>query len=136
MPSRGNEWGVSYARILFLERILKAHGNVVGVVRTSDILFHVARSSQSDTLKILCCDEYVFGEVLVCRALDEFSGVNILFVGGNWNGYTTQAKECCCSMSIGLYNASEINGALWKDDFWNYVTKDRDGSPRYYYKSA
>jgi hypothetical protein len=85
---------------------------------------------------VLCLDEYSFGITALNRALLEFPMVNIISVGGNWNGYTPEAKEACLDKDLGLYNSAEINGGLWRDDYWNYVRKDKDGNPVYQYKSA
>lgn len=136
MSNGSNDWGVTFGRISFLEGILKGHGNVLDVNRDQDILFTVTCKNPSDVLRVLCCDEYAMGTTLVDRALAEFGSLNIIFVGGSWHGYTRQAKKQCSDAEIGLYNATEIAGGLWRSDYWAYNRKDEDGNPVFAYKSA
>lgn len=126
MTNGSNEWDVSFGRIGFLDRILRSHGNVSDVSREKDILFTVHRKKQSDVLKVLCCDEYAFGVTLLNRALGEFGSLSVIYVGGAWYGYTKQAKEECIALKIGLYNAQEMPGGMWRDDYWAYNRKDED----------
>ena len=125
-----NEFGVSYSRIAWLERALILHGNVLFSNRDQDIIFHVKRERGPD-LQIACLDEYACGIGRVYEALAAFPGTNFIYVGGNWNGYTTEAKNYCLENRIGLYNSSEITGAIHRDDHWSYHRKDRDGDPVY-----
>lgn len=136
MTNGSNAWGVSFSRIVFFETILRTHKNIERFIRSSDILFNVRRFRQQDSLLVLCCDEYVKSLVSVYRALDEFGKIDIIYVGGNWNAYTKQAKDYCLDQKIGLYNAVEINGALFLDEYWDYCTKNSNGDPEYFYKSA
>jgi hypothetical protein len=135
MCNGSNEWDVGYSRITFLERVLYDHENVISFNRTRDILFEVERK-QGDSLWILCLDEYTFGLSAFNRVVSEFPNVNMISVGGNWNGYTPEAKIHSLNRKIGLYNSAEINGGLWRDDYWNYAKKDEDGNPVYEFKSA
>lgn len=130
-----NSWGVSYSRIDWLEQAIKNHGNVISVSRHDDIIIEVERSSGSN-LTVICLDEYALGEAGVRRVFQEFPTVNFISVGGNWNGYTPEAKELCLSRNIGLYNASELTGGIWNDDFWKYHGRDEKGNPIYPYKRA
>jgi hypothetical protein len=94
----------------------------------------VKRTQQRDSLRILCCDEYAFGVTFLTRAIGEFGPLNIIFVGGAWHGYTREAKEECADRKIGLYNAQELNGALWKNKYWSYNRKGEEGNPIFAYK--
>lgn len=133
MTNGGNSWGVSYSRIVWLEDAVKNHDNVVSVSRHDDIILEVKRR-RGCALVIICLDEYALGESGVRRVMQEFPAVNFISVGGNWNGYVHEAKELCLSRKIGLFNSSELSGALFKDDFWAYHKKDQEGSPSYPYK--
>lgn len=136
MSNGSNEWGVQFSRISFLEKIISTHGNVLNYSRYHDILFHVERDKPKDQLNIVCVDEYACGLMIVRRAQEEFEKVDIIFVGGNWNGYTREAKEYCLEQKIGIYNASELAGGLWRNDYWAYAQKDEKGNKVYYYKNA
>jgi hypothetical protein len=76
------------------------------------------------------------GATLVNRAMAEFAAPDIIFVGGAWHGYTKPAKDQCLAQKIGLYNAAELAGGLWRDDYWAYNRKDEDGNPVFAYKTA
>ncbi len=134
MTNGSNEWGVS--SISWFERFLQTHKNIEKIERHDDIIFEVDRKAQKDHLKMLCCNEYTMGLTLVQRGLHEFGGVNIFYIGGGWCGYTPQAKEFCLSQKIGLFVTNEMSGALWKDDYWNYYQRDKEGNPSYFYRTG
>ncbi|MFZ3053728.1 MAG: hypothetical protein WA099_09995 [Sulfuricurvum sp.] len=135
MSNGENSWGVSFSRIAWLENSIEQHGNVSSIIRHDDIVIEVDRNDGSH-ITVLCLDEYAMGEAAVLRAFKEFSEVNFISVGGNWNGYTPEAKELCLSRKVGLYNASELTGALWNDEFWKFHYKDDEGNPSYPYKQT
>lgn len=121
---------------MFLDRVLRSHANVFSISRSDDIVFTVTRKNPHDTVRILCADEYAFSLGAVQRAALEFGEINIIFVGGVWNGYTPEAKEYCLESRIGIYNAKELPGGLWRKDYWAYHQKDEDGNIVYQYRTA
>lgn len=133
MKNGTNSWNVSYSRISWLEDAVKSHPNVTNLSRHDDIIMEIERKNGC-TITLICLDEYCLGEAGVRRVIQEFPLINFISVGGNWNGYTPEAKELCLSKQIGLYNSSELTGAIFRDDFWNYHKKDQDGNPEYPYK--
>lgn len=133
MSNGSNSWGVAYSRIAWLEDAVKSHDNVIRYSRHDDIVMEFDRKDGS-SITLICLDEYTLGEAAVYRILNEFPTVNYISVGGNWNGYTIEAKQLCLSKNIGLFNSGELTGALWKNDFWRYHKKDKDGNPSYPYK--
>jgi hypothetical protein len=135
MNNGSNDWDVSFSRITWLNGALKNHPNVLSVSRHDDIVFEIQRKS-GPPITLLCLDEYTLGVSAAERVFEEFPKVNLIYVGGNWNKYTRDAKELCSSRAIGLYNASELNGALSKDDFSTYVRRDKDGTPIFEERSA
>ena len=135
MTNGSNSWGVSYSRIAWLGNAINIHENVINITRHDDIIIEVQRRSGSG-ITVICLDEYALGESGVLRVFQEFPAVNFISVGGNWNGYTPEAKELCLSRQIGLYNSNELTGAIWKDDFWAYHQRDDKGNPMYPYRSA
>ena len=136
MSNGSNDWNVPFSHISWLDRLLNNHNNVISVERTDDILFHIERKAQNDTLKVLCLREYTMGLTLVQRAQEEFGDIDIIYIGGGWNGYTPEAKEYSIDAEIGLYVSNEMSGALWSDTFWNYHQKDKDGNPILFSRSA
>lgn len=135
MNNGSNKWGVSFSRIAWLESVIGNHDNVTDTVRHDDIIIKVKRNSGPE-LTVICLDQYAFGVSAAERVFQEFPEVNFISVGGNWNGYTPEAKELCKIRNIGVYNSSELTGAIWKDEFWTYHQRDKDGNPVYHYKSA
>lgn len=133
MSNGTNSWGVSYSRIAWLESAIQSHENVKGYSRHDDIIMEIERID-GPSITLICLDEYTLGEATVHRVLQEFPTVNYISVGGNWNGYTVEAKKLCLSKKIGLFNSSELTGALWKNEFWKYHKQDKDGNPIHQYK--
>lgn len=124
-----NTWDVSYSHIAWFERLLTTHPNVSACFRHDDIVFEVDRERQRDHLTIVCCNEYTMSLTMVHRALHEFGPLSLIYIGGGWCSYTGEAKEFCLESKIGLYVTDEMSGALWRNDFWSYVKKDKDGNP-------
>ncbi len=136
MTNGANDWGVSFSKITWVERLLRTHENVAELDRQRDIYFTVKRKAQNDSLAVLACDEYAAGMEVVLRALSEFGKIDIIHVGGGWCGYTKEAKDYCIENRIGIYVTDEMSGALWKREYWAYHKRDKDGNPFFYYKSA
>lgn len=130
MSNGTNDFGVTYPQILFMERILGGHANVTSFDRSNDIQFDIERARGGEC-QLICINEYTCGLIHVLSVLSKFPEVNIIYVGGNWNSYTLEAKEYCLEARLGLYNSAEINGALHRTDFWNYHRKDKKGNPEY-----
>lgn len=119
-----NNWGVPYCDITFFQRILDVHKNIYKSSRHDDIVFEVNRIKQDDHLRIFCCRQYSMSDTLVQKALADFGALDIIYVGGAWNAGTSVAGAYCKEQRIGIYNSTEINGALWKDEYWNYQKPD------------
>lgn len=129
MRNGSNDWGVPFSHIAWFERLVNTHDNVASFTRTNDILFEVKRIEQNDSLRILCLREYTMGKTMVQRAQEEFEHLDIIYIGGGWNACTTEAKDYCKGANIGIYVSEEMTGALWRNDYWNYFKRDRDGNP-------
>jgi hypothetical protein len=123
-----NDFGVSFGRIMFLQKILESHANVDLLERHDDIIFDIQRLKQDENLSVVCVEAYAASLELVMRVLEAFPKTNIIFVGGKWNGYTQEAYEFCSERRIGIYNAGELAGALHKDRFWTYEKLDENGN--------
>lgn len=135
MSNGSNSFGVTLPQIRWISQVLSNHPNVSKVVRTNDIQFDVTRLRGSD-LRLVCLNEYTCGIARVYEVLEVFPGTNIIYVGGNWNGYTREAKDFCLATNLGLYNSGEINGALHRNEFWSYCRKDERGNPVYPTKAS
>lgn len=124
MSNGSNDFGVTFAQISWLSRLLRAHENVANVTRCNDIQFDLGRR-HGPPVRLVCLDEYTCGLARVLEVQEAFPGVNLVYVGGAWNHYTGAAKEHCVGSEIGLFNTTEMTGALHRDDFWNYVKRDK-----------
>lgn len=131
-----NKYGVSYSIIVWFENALRGHKNVESFIRRNDVVFEVKRKKQKDTVVVFCADEYGCGLDFVVRVLSDFPECQCIYVGGNWNGYTADAKAWCVDSHVSLIVSGEIAGALWKDDIWTFTDVDDEGNPVHIRKSA
>ena len=129
-----NEWGVSYSIIKFFEHVLLGHDKVNTFERRDDIHF-IIEHSNGTTLHVLLVDEYSLGLAAVLRARAEFPEIDYVVTGGNWNGYTPEAKEYGWKNELGIFNISEFLGALNWTNPKEYYRKDDEGNPVYSYKN-
>jgi len=129
-----NSWGVSYSIISFFGRALEGHDKVRSFERRNDIHF-VIEHAKGRTLNVLLLDEYCLGLATVLRAKADFPDVDYVVTGGNWNGYTPEAKEYGRKNGIGIFNTGEFFGALNWSHPKRYYRKDRNGKPIYAYKN-
>lgn len=113
-----NAYGVTFGRIMFLQKIIEGHNNVESFERHHDLAFDVTRVQQRDTLQIICVDEYVLSDAMARQIWSDFPTVNMIFVGGKWNRTSTPAGAFCKSKQIAVCNAGTINAALLKTRYW------------------
>jgi hypothetical protein len=122
--SQRNSWNVSYATIKFFERALNGHEKVIAFERLDDIRFVIQHAS-GKSLDVLVVNEYGLGLAAVLRAKAEFPSIDYVVTGGNWNGYTWEAREYGLKNKIGIFKAGEFFGALNMDDPKTYTVKKR-----------
>jgi len=113
-----NAYGVSFGRIMFLQKIIEGHDNVRSFERHSDLAFSVKRSAQSDTLEIVCVDEYTLSEAKAMEIIRDFPKLSVIFVGGKWNKPSREAEKYCRAKRVGVSNAGDINATLLKTKYW------------------
>ena len=135
MTNGSNSYGVTLPQITFISRLIGTHRNIGKVERTRDIQFDFV-TLLGVKARLICVNEYTCGLAKILEVLEDFPGTSIIYVGGAWNSYTMQAKEYCIRARIGLFNANEINGALYCDDYWTYSQKDEEGNPIYPTKAS
>lgn len=130
-----NNWGVPYSVITFFERALRGHDMVISFDRTNDIYFTI-KDIHGRTLQVLLINDYSIGIAAILRARSEFPDLEYIVTGGNWNGYTAEAKEYGQNNSIGIFNIGEFLGSLNWTDPKRYFKKDDDGNPLYSFKNS
>jgi len=128
-----NDWDVPYSVIQFFARALDGHDKVASYKRTEDIYFTITHAD-GRKLTVLLVNEYSLGLATVLRAKAEFPDVEYIVTGGNWNGYTPEAKDYGWKNSIGIFNIGEFFGALNWTNPKKYYQKDKDGNPIYSYQ--
>lgn len=126
-----SNWGVSFARISWLYGVLSSHQNIATLARHDEVVFELTRRRPADRLRLLYYDLPSMGLDGVLRARAAFAPLHILFIGPSRNRYTEEAKRYCLDAHIGLYNSTEINGALWRDEYWAFHNVDSAGAPVY-----
>jgi hypothetical protein len=77
MSNGSNDFGVSYAQISFVDRMLAAHPNLVEVTRSNDIQFDIVRE-RVEPIRLVCLNEYACGLARVFEAQAVFPGVNLI----------------------------------------------------------
>lgn len=130
MTNGSNPYGISFADISWLDRLLNGHANVLAATRHDDILWDIERQ-HGVAIQVICLNEYACGVARVLEVLEVFPDVNLIYVGGVWNCYTTEAKDYCIANHVGVFNTREMAGALHKDEFWTYARRDKEGNPVY-----
>lgn len=128
-----NDWNVPYSVIQFFAGALDGHDKVASYIRTKDICFTITHVNGSK-LNVLLVNEYSLGLAAVLQAKAEFPDVEYIVTGGNWNGYTPEAKEYGWRNAIGIFNVGEFFGALNWTNPKRYYRKDNDGNPIYSYQ--
>lgn len=128
-----NNWDVSYSTIDFFDRALSSNKNVFDYIRTNDILYTIKKTNMS-VLKVVLCDQYTLGLADIHKMVQEFGEVDCIVTGGEWNGYSPEAKAFGLENKKGVFVPSEFFGSLNIDDYWNYCKRDKDGKPMYKFK--
>ncbi len=130
-----NDWDVPFSVISFFSSALSGHNMVASYDRTKDIFFTVTLTNEN-IINVLLVNEYVLGLAAVLRARHEFPDAEYIVTGGNWNGYTPEAKRYGVEHSLGIFNVGEFFGALHWTNPKEYYKKDNNGKPVYSYKHA
>ncbi len=129
MANGSNDFGVTFAQISWISRWPKTHENVVSSWRSNDIQFDIRRKHGRPIWYDMSRRIHLWYEDF--GGSGGFPDMNLIYVGGNWNSYTMEAKEYCLEAKLGLFNTSELAGAFYRDDFGAYHKKDKDGNPVY-----
>jgi len=127
---------MSYSIVAYIERLLATHERVQSFTRRDELFFEIRRKDNLSRMNVVLVNLYVVGLADVYRIQAEFPGVDCIVTGGNWNGYTKEAKDYAVASKLGLFVTGEFAGALWWTIPHKYVKKDDDGNPTYHYKSA
>lgn len=114
----GNTYNVTFGRIMFLQKIIAGHENVVEFDRHDDLAFDISRVVQRDKIQVICVDEYALSEAMARQIIADFPSAGIIFVGGKWNSATGDARAYCRAKKVAICNAHDINAKISKTDYW------------------
>jgi hypothetical protein len=129
-------FAVPFSTTSFVIRVLQSHKKVSDFKRTRDVVFDIIRVPALSEVRAVLTDIYTIGLAQLLDAIKKVPGVNCVISGGDWSGYTVEAKDYALQNQIGLFTTSEFFGALWWKTFHDYHKKDEEGYPIYHYKSA
>ena len=134
--SKEAPFAVPFSTTSFATKVLQSHKQVSSFERSRDVVFDITRVAPLSEIRAVLTDIYTIGVAQLLDAIDKVPGVNCVISGGDWTGYTVEAKDYALKNQIGLFTMSEFFGALWWKDFHDYHKKDEEGHPIYQYKSA
>ncbi len=115
----------------WFKKALTGHSEIVSFEVTDHHLFRIRRKRIPEEVNVVLVDIYTVGLADVFKALEEFPDATCLVTNGNWNAYTSEAKEYGLQNGFGVFNAVEFLGALHWDEIHKYYKKDDKGHPTY-----
>jgi hypothetical protein len=92
---------VPFSTTSFVMGVLKSHKKVVDFRRTRDVVFDISRVPPLSDVRAVLTDIYTIGLAHLLDAIKRVPGINCVVTGGDWNGYTVQAKEYAFKMRSG-----------------------------------
>jgi len=114
-------WASHYGHYDFFENQLNGHGRVASLTAQGDGIYELIRMS-GDTLRVFICECYAFGVAEYMETVDRLGRVDAVIINSAWCGYTSDAKRQCRDSEVGLFKIGEFMGALYRDDYWRYLT--------------
>ena len=127
-------FAVPFSTTSFVIGVLKSHKKVIDFQRPRDVVFDISRVPPLSDVRAVLTDIYTIRLAQLLDAIKRVPGVNCVITGGDWNGYTAEAKEYARQNQIGLFTLSEFVGALWWTELHKYHKKDEKGRPIYHCK--
>jgi len=127
---------VPFSTTSFVMGVLGSHKKVISFERSRDVVFDILRVPPLSEVRAVLTDIYTIGLADLLDAIEKVPGVSCVIAGGDWNGYSVEAKDYALQNKIGLFTISEFFAALWWKNLHEYHKKDDKGRPIYHYKSA
>lgn len=87
-------------------------------------------------IRAILVNRYTFSIADYFSLVDEFAEFDSIILGGNWNGYTEDAKEQALKDRRGLFVCGEFVGSLNIPAHFEYVQKDDKGKPVHFKKTG
>jgi hypothetical protein len=113
--------------IAWFESSITTHKRVLSCDRQDEYVYRIARHD-GDDIVVYLTNIYTVAIADVTEILSEHPEVNCILTISAWNGYTQRARAYAADQKVGLFIPSEFWGALWMEDFWAYVKRDKDGN--------
>ena len=118
-----NEWGVRWASIGFLEKVLRNHSAVVNFSCENEIQFQIERLLM-EPLNVVMLEDYLLGEAKVHAVIDEFDDVDAVVNNGTWNCVAFDWREFEKQTGVVVLGITDFLGALNVENLEEYVTAD------------
>lgn len=122
-------WPSYYGHYNFFEARMNQHDKVVSLEARGGGLYDLTRT-QGDTLHVFICECYAFGVAEYMEVVENLGHIDVVIINSAWCGYTPDAKFHCREANVGLFKIVELMRALYRDDYWRYLTDDQ----KEYYK--
>lgn len=126
MPANSEEfpWPSYYGNFDYFEARMKQHARVASLVAQGGGLYELKRT-QGDNLRVLICECYAFGVAEYMETVERLGEINVVIINSAWCGYSDDAKIFCRDAKVGLFRIGEFMGALYRTDYWEYLTKEQ-----------
>ena len=118
-------WMSYYGNYNFFVRKLRVHDKVNGV-ETIDAKNGVYKIHLSDSsINVFICECYSFGVAEYYELLGKIDvEIDAIVINSNWCSYSSDVKEQCKELRVGVFKFGEFLGAINRRDFWNYISPD------------
>ena len=117
-------WPSNYGHYDFFEARMKQHGKVASLKAHGGGLYDLTRT-QGDTLRVFICECYAFGVAEYMEVVKNLGHIDVVIINSAWCGYAPDAKFHCREANVGLFKIGELMGAMYRDDYWRYLTDDQ-----------
>lgn len=120
---RDNRVQVKESSRAYFEKGMRGHSVVAKIAPIGEDLYHIERTGERTSLRILIADIYILSELDLFDL--ESSDFDAIVLVGFYNRYSNSAKLLAKNMGKGVFTFSEFFGALnfTFDKFINYVPK-------------
>ena len=118
-------WMSYYRNYDFFLKKLRVHNKVneIEIIDPKNGIYKIHLSDSS--INIFICECYSFGMAEYYELLDKIDvEIDAIVINSNWCSYSSDVKEQCKELRVGVFKIGEFLGAINRSDFWNYISPD------------
>ncbi|MEG6544920.1 hypothetical protein V6C59_03400 [Acinetobacter bereziniae] len=118
-------WMSYYGNYDFFLRKLRIHDKVckIETINAKNGIYKIYLSDRN--LNIFICECYSFGVAEYYELLNKIDiEIDAIIINSSWCAYSSDVKEQCKELKVGVFKFGEFFGAINRKDFWNYVSPD------------